>query len=60
MTVTKRYSAEEVARILGVSAETIRRRARTGEIKGGRVGSQWRFSADVVAHLEACADGEAA
>jgi len=38
------YSTEEVARILNVSARTIRREIVAGRLKATRVGVQWRVA----------------
>jgi len=40
--------AKEMARILGVSRETIVRYAKAGDIPSLRVGRLWRFDADAV------------
>ena len=43
----------EVASILGVSVETVRRLARSGQLPAKRVGRQWRFiPADVCVEKE--------
>jgi excisionase family DNA binding protein len=41
----------EVADRLQVSTKTVRRLTATGEIRGVRVGGQWRFAPDVVGQL---------
>lgn len=37
------YSVEEVAELLGVSKQTIRDKLSTKEIKGNKVGREWRI-----------------
>ena len=45
--------AREMARLLGVSPDTVRRRAALGELPGVRIGRQWRFwPSEVKQHLE--------
>lgn len=38
------YTPEELAGALRLSSETIRRRLRTGSLKGVRIGDTWRVS----------------
>lgn len=42
------YSVEEVAELLGVSKQTIRDKLSTKEIKGSKVGREWRILKDEV------------
>jgi excisionase family DNA binding protein len=43
----------EMARILGVSMDTVYRQVRAGDIPGFKLGGLWRFfPSKVVAHLE--------
>jgi excisionase family DNA binding protein len=48
-------SVDDVSQLLGVHAETVRRRARSGEWKAYRIAGQWRFCPDDV---DAIAFGE--
>lgn len=41
-------SVEEVAEYLGLSRDTVYRKARRGEIPGIRVGRSWRFPLDIL------------
>ena len=46
-----------LAKILGISIDTARRKANAGEIRGFKVGRMWRFiPSKVVAHLEGRTD----
>lgn len=48
----KVYTSEEVADLLSVGAETIRRWARTGKLKGAHLGrAGWRFTEDDLNNL---------
>ena len=40
----KTYTIEEVAKILKLSTESIRRYLKSGTLKGSRLGRQWRIS----------------
>ena len=40
--------SQEVAHLMGVHPETVKRRARTGEIPGIKLGKLWRFRASVL------------
>lgn len=42
------YSVEEVSKILGVSKQTVRDKLSTKEIKGNKVGREWRILKDEV------------
>ncbi len=42
---------DEVAEYLEVHPDTVRRRARDGEIPAAKIGKQWRFHPEVVAEL---------
>lgn len=39
---------EDVVKILGVHAKTVRRWAKDGKIKGKKIGRRWFFSKDVI------------
>ncbi len=41
-------NADQAARFLGIHPETVREKAREGEIPAGKVGAQWRFDPDVL------------
>lgn len=48
----KVYTSEEVADLLSVGAETVRRWARTGKLKGAHLGrAGWRFTEDDLQNL---------
>ena len=51
MTVEESYTIEEVARVLKVSKDTIRRRIRAGEIEVFRIGRQIRIRKSVLDRL---------
>jgi excisionase family DNA binding protein len=40
--------SQEVAHLMGVHPETVKRRARTGEIPGIKLGKLWRFRASAL------------
>jgi excisionase family DNA binding protein len=40
--------SQEVAKLMGVHPETVKRRARTGEIPGIKFGKLWRFRASAL------------
>ena len=40
--------SQEVAKLMGVHPETVKRRARTGEIPGIKLGKLWRFRASAL------------
>jgi excisionase family DNA binding protein len=40
--------SDEVAKLMGVHPETVKRRARTGEIPGIKIGKLWRFRASAL------------
>lgn len=42
------FNVEEVAEYLGITPDTVYRKARTGEIPGVRIGRIWRFPKDVI------------
>ena len=44
----KFYSPKEVAKILNLSGETIRRKIKAGKIKGFRTGKQFRVSEEAL------------
>ncbi|VTT37932.1 excisionase family DNA binding domain [Enterococcus casseliflavus] len=45
------YTVEEVAEKLGVTTRTIRNYQKTNQLKGTKIGGQWRFSYKDVASL---------
>ncbi len=51
--MTKRlfYTPDELAGALRLSGETIRRKLRSGELRGVRIGDTWRVPRDEVLHL---------
>ena len=40
----KTYAVHEVATILSVSVESIRRYLKAGKLKGSKIGGQWRIA----------------
>ena len=42
---------DEVAAYLKVHPDTVRRRAREGDIPAAKIGKQWRFHSDMLAKL---------
>ena len=40
----KFYTVEEIADVFSISTSTIRRLLRSGELKGSKLGNQWRIS----------------
>ena len=44
MTELKLYTAEQVAKILQMNLVVVRRKLRSGEIKGKKTGKLWRVS----------------
>ncbi len=49
------FTVEEVAKILRVKPENIRRKVRNGQIKAYKVGKAWRFSHEAVkSFLDKC------
>jgi len=54
----KFYSPKEVAEILNLSGETIRRKIKAGKIKGFRTGKQFRVSGEALKdYIEKGEDG---
>ncbi|TSA80588.1 helix-turn-helix domain-containing protein [Deinococcus detaillensis] len=51
MTQRQFYTPDELAAFLRLSGETIRRRLRTGETKGLRIGDTWRVPRTEVLEL---------
>lgn len=45
------YIPDELAGVLRLSGETIRRKLRAGELHGVRIGDTWRVPRDEVLHL---------
>lgn len=45
------YTPDELAGALRLSGETIRRKLRTGDLKGVRIGDTWRVPRDEVLNL---------
>lgn len=45
------YTPDELANALRLSGETIRRRLRSGDMKGVRIGDTWRVPRDEVLQL---------
>lgn len=45
------YTPDELAGALRLSGETIRRKLRTGSLKGVRIGDTWRVPREEVLHL---------
>jgi len=45
------YTPDELAGALRLSGETIRRKLRTGDLKGVRIGDTWRVPRDEVLQL---------
>lgn len=44
----KIFTVEEIAEYLGITTDTVYRKARTGEIPAVRIGRIWRFPKDVI------------
>lgn len=47
------YSIYEAAEVLGVHERTIRRHIKTGELKAGKIGRQWRISREALLEYSA-------
>lgn len=45
------YTPDELAGVLRLSGETIRRRLRSGDLKGVRIGDTWRVPRDEVLQI---------
>jgi len=46
--VVKIFTVEEVSEILKVTTLTLRRYLRSGELKGSKIGGQWRISQEQI------------
>jgi len=55
--VQKIYSVEEVAEILGVHCNTVRRMLMRGELKGVKIGRLWRINEDDLKEILAIGEG---
>jgi excisionase family DNA binding protein len=58
--MTADYSVQELARLVGIGPETVRRLARSGRLRGAyKIGGQWRFAredVDLLRRPHACSD----